>query len=107
MLFLNINSDPEATIEQESLGNDILRNEFSPGVTNRGGFVKHTEEVPALQEAVPQGDDRSINKSTSEPPPLHKKLRNNEWNRSNSTKQEIGRPEVRKERDVKQGTGAT
>ncbi len=37
MLFLNINSDPGATSKQESFANDILRNKFTPGVTDRGG----------------------------------------------------------------------
>ena len=37
MLFLNINSDPEETSKQKSFANDILRNEFCPGVTDRGG----------------------------------------------------------------------
>jgi hypothetical protein len=37
MLFLNINSDPGATSKQKSFANDILRNDFNPGVTDRGG----------------------------------------------------------------------
>jgi hypothetical protein len=37
MLFLNIDSDPGATLKQKSFAIDILRNEFTPGVTNRGG----------------------------------------------------------------------
>ncbi len=36
MLFLNINSDPGATSKQKSLANDILRNELTPEVTDRG-----------------------------------------------------------------------
>ena len=37
MLFLNINSDPGATAKQKSFANDIMRNELSPDVTDRGG----------------------------------------------------------------------
>ena len=37
MLFLNINADPGATSKQKSFANDILRNEFTPRVTDRGG----------------------------------------------------------------------
>jgi hypothetical protein len=38
MLFLDINSDPGATSsKQKSFANDIMRNEFTPGVTDRGG----------------------------------------------------------------------
>ena len=40
MLFLNINADPGATSRQKSLANDILRNEFTPKVEDRGGSSK-------------------------------------------------------------------
>ena len=40
MLFLNINADPGATSKQKSFANDILRNEFTPGVEDRGGSSK-------------------------------------------------------------------
>ena len=40
MLFLNINADPGATSKQKSFANDIQRNEFTPGVEDRGGFAK-------------------------------------------------------------------
>jgi hypothetical protein len=40
MLFLNINADPRATPKQKSFANDILRNELTPGVENRGGSAK-------------------------------------------------------------------
>jgi hypothetical protein len=40
MLFLNINADPGATSKQNVFANDILRNEFTPGVADRGGFAK-------------------------------------------------------------------
>ena len=36
-LFFNINSDPGATTTQKSFANDIMRNESSPGVTDRRG----------------------------------------------------------------------
>ncbi len=37
MLFLNINSNPGATSKQKSFPNDILRNEFTPGDTDKEG----------------------------------------------------------------------
>ena len=37
MLFLDIKSDPGATTKQKSFANDILHNDFTPGVTDRGG----------------------------------------------------------------------
>ena len=49
MLFLNINSDPGATSKQKSFANDILRNEFAPGVTDRGGSAS-TQRKFALYE---------------------------------------------------------
>jgi hypothetical protein len=36
MLFLNINSDPGATTKQKSFPNDIMRNDFTLNVTDRG-----------------------------------------------------------------------
>jgi len=49
ILFLNINSDPGATPKQKSFANDILRNEFTPGVTDRGGSAS-TQKKFALYE---------------------------------------------------------
>ena len=40
MLFLNINADPGATSKQKSFTIDIFRNEFTPGVADRGGSAK-------------------------------------------------------------------
>ena len=40
MLFLNINADPGAPSKQKSFTNDILRNDFTPGVADRGGSAK-------------------------------------------------------------------
>jgi hypothetical protein len=40
MLFLNINADPGATSKQKLFANDILRNDFTLGVKDRGGSAK-------------------------------------------------------------------
>ncbi len=40
LLFLNINADPRATLKQKSFANDILPNEFIPGVADCGGSAK-------------------------------------------------------------------
>jgi hypothetical protein len=50
MLFLNINSDPGATSKQKSFANDILRNEFTPGVTDRGGSSSTQRKFQLYEE---------------------------------------------------------
>jgi hypothetical protein len=40
MIFLDINADPGATSKQKSFANDIMRNELTPGVEDRGGSAK-------------------------------------------------------------------
>ena len=50
MLFLNINSDPGATAKQKSFANDILRNEFTPGVTDRGGSTSTQKKFKRYEE---------------------------------------------------------
>jgi len=50
MLFLNINSDPGATAKQKSLANDILRNNLSIGVTNRGGSSSTQKKFKRYEE---------------------------------------------------------
>jgi hypothetical protein len=50
MLFLNINSDPGATSKQKSFANDILRNEFTPGVTDRGGSASTRRKFELYEE---------------------------------------------------------
>jgi hypothetical protein len=50
MLFLNINSDPGATTKQKSFANDVLRNEFSPGVTDRGGSSSTQKKFKRYEE---------------------------------------------------------
>jgi hypothetical protein len=37
VLFININADPGATSKHKSFTNDILRNDVTPGVADRGG----------------------------------------------------------------------
>ncbi len=50
MLFLNINADPGATSKQKLLANDILRNEFTPVVSDRGGSSTRTHMFLKLYE---------------------------------------------------------
>ena len=50
MLFLNINSDPGATSKQKSFANDILRNDFHPGVTDRGGSARTQKKFQLYEE---------------------------------------------------------
>jgi len=50
MLFLNINSDPGATAKQKSFANDILRNEFTPGVSDRGGSSRTQKKFQLYEE---------------------------------------------------------
>ena len=50
MLFLNINADPGARSKQPSFANDILRNEFNPGVADRGGSAKTQKYFKLYEE---------------------------------------------------------
>ena len=50
MLFIDINSDPGATSKQKSCTNDILRNEFSPGVTDRRGSSSTQKKSKRYEE---------------------------------------------------------
>ncbi len=50
MLFLDINFDPGATSKQKSFANEILRNEFTPGVTERGGSTSTQRKFQLYEE---------------------------------------------------------
>ena len=50
MLFLNINADPGASAKQKSFASDILRNDFQPGVTDRGGSKKTQRKFQLYEE---------------------------------------------------------
>ena len=50
MLILNINSDPGATSKQKSFANDIMRNEFCPGVTDRGESSRTQRKFQLYEE---------------------------------------------------------
>ena len=56
VLFFDINADPGAMSKQKSFANDILRNEFTLGVVDRGGATKtHMYALQALRVgAMPQ-----------------------------------------------------
>ncbi len=50
MRFLNIISDPGATTKQKPFANGILRNEFSPGVTDLGGSSSTHKKFQLYEE---------------------------------------------------------
>jgi len=50
MLFLNIDSDPGATSKKKSFVSDILRNEFCPEVTDRGGSSRTQKKFQLYEE---------------------------------------------------------
>ncbi len=50
MLFLNINSNLGATSKHKSCANDILRNEFAPSVTYRGGSASTQKKLQLYEE---------------------------------------------------------
>jgi hypothetical protein len=50
MMFLDINSDPGATSKPKSFANDTLRNEFCPGVTDRGGSSRTQKNLQLYEE---------------------------------------------------------
>ncbi len=50
ILFIDIDSDRGATSKQKSFTNDILRNEFAPGVTDRGGSAATQRKFQLYEE---------------------------------------------------------
>ena len=50
MPFLNFNADPGATSKQKLFANDILRNEFTPRVEDRGGSAKTHSNFKLYEE---------------------------------------------------------
>ena len=50
MLFLIINSDPGATTKQKPFANDIQRNDFTPGVTDKGGSASTQKKFQLCEE---------------------------------------------------------
>ena len=40
MLFLDLSSDPNSSATEKDFANNVLRNEFTPGVQNKGGSAK-------------------------------------------------------------------
>ena len=47
MLFLDLTSDPSASATEKDYANNILRNEFTPGVQNKGGSSKANKNFAA------------------------------------------------------------
>ena len=50
MLFLDLTSDPSASATEKDYANNILRNEFTPGVQNKGGSSKANKNFAAYQQ---------------------------------------------------------
>ena len=50
MLFLDLTSDPNATAPEKDYANNVLRNEFAPGVQNKGGSAKANKNFAAYQQ---------------------------------------------------------
>ena len=49
MLFLDLTSDPNASATEKDNAKNILRNEFTPGVQNKGGSSKANKNFAAYQ----------------------------------------------------------
>ena len=49
MLFLDLSSDPNASATEKDFAQNVLRNEFSPGVQNKGGSAKSNKVFAAFQ----------------------------------------------------------
>ncbi len=47
MLFVDLTSDPNATAPERDYVNNVLRNEFAPGVRNNGGSSKANNNFAA------------------------------------------------------------
>ncbi len=49
MLFLDLTSDPGATATERDYANNVLKNDFSPGVQNKGGSAKANKLFASYQ----------------------------------------------------------
>ncbi len=50
MLFLDLSSDPNASATERDFASNVLRNEFTPGVQNKGGSAKSNKVFAAYQQ---------------------------------------------------------
>ena len=50
MLYLDLTSDPTSSSTERDFSNNVLRNDFSPGVKNKGGSVKSIKVFAAYQQ---------------------------------------------------------
>ncbi len=49
MLFLDLSSDPNSSATEKDFANNILINEFTPGVQNKGGSARSNRVFTAYQ----------------------------------------------------------
>ncbi len=49
MLFLDLTSDPNSSATERDFANNVLRNEFTPGVQNKGGSARSNKIFAAYQ----------------------------------------------------------
>lgn len=49
MLFLDLTSDPNSSATEKDYANNVLRNEFTPGVQNKGGSSRSNKIFAAYQ----------------------------------------------------------
>ena len=49
MSFLDLSSDPNSSATEKDFANNVLRNEFTPGVQNKGGSAKSIRVFAAYQ----------------------------------------------------------
>ncbi len=49
MLFLDLTSDPNSSATERDFANNVLGNEFTPGVQNKGGSARSNKIFAAYQ----------------------------------------------------------
>ena len=49
MLYLDLTSDPSSSATEKDYANNVLRNEFTPGVQNKGGSARSNKVFAAYQ----------------------------------------------------------
>jgi len=49
MLYLDLTSDPNASATERDYANNVLKNEFTPGVQNKGGSARANKVYAAYQ----------------------------------------------------------
>ena len=65
MSFLDLSSDPNSSATEKDFANNVLRNEFTPGVQNKGGSAKSNKVFAAYQVQLLKATQYNSAKATA------------------------------------------